>query len=225
MSLPRYGKRCCRQYIKRTRGVDSNITRARESLFWHGTQAAIKEKCLSCGLSAQYVSERPQDPMKSHTIPIRPWSKISADLFQLDANNYLAMVNHYSDCTALDSLSGSTSTSTVIRAMNRQFALHGIPDELVTDNGPQFESHEYSRFAREYGFTIVKSSPYYSRGYGKAESAAKNILKKFRKEDPYLALLAYRDTPQQGYNYSPAQRLMSRRLKFIMIFWFYQLSS
>ena len=87
--------------------------------------------------------------------------------------------------------------------MKRQFARHGIPDELITDNGPQFESHEYSRFAREYGFTIVKSSPYYSRENGKAESAvkiAKNILKKSRKEDPYLSLLAYRNTPQQGYN-------------------------
>ena len=129
------------------------------------------------------------------------------------------MVDHYSDYIELDSLSGSTSANTVIKAMKQQFAPHGIPDELVTDNGPQFESHEYSRFAREYGFTIVKSSPYYSRGNGKAESAvkiAKNILKKSRKEDSYLALLTYRNTPQQGYNYSPAQRLMSRRLKDII---------
>ena len=68
-------------------------------------------------------------------------------------------------------------------------------------------------------FTIVKSLPYYSRGNGKAESAvkiAKNILKKSWKEDPYLTLLAYRNTPQQGYNYSPAQRLMSRRLEDII---------
>ena len=157
--------------------------------------------------------------MKSHTIPIRPWSKISADLFQLDGNNYLVMVKHYSDYIELDSLSENTLANTVIKAMKRQFARHGIPDELVIDNGPQFESHEYSRFAREYGFTIVKSSPYYSQGNGKAESAVKitkNILKKSRKEDPYLALLAYRNTPLQGYNYSPAQHLMSRRLKDII---------
>ena len=42
---------------------------------------------------------------------------------------------------------------------------------------------------------------------------AKNILKKSREEDPYIALLAYRNTPQQGHVYSPAQRLMSRRLR------------
>ena len=41
---------------------------------------------------------------------------------------------------------------------------------------------------------------------------AKNILEKSRDDDPYIALLAYRNTPQQGHVYSPVQRLMSRRL-------------
>ena len=40
---------------------------------------------------------------------------------------------------------------------------------------------------------------------------AKSILKKSWEEDPYIALLAYRNTLQQGHVYSPAQRLMSRR--------------
>ncbi|KAL9976247.1 hypothetical protein ACROYT_G013519 [Oculina patagonica] len=130
-------------------------------------QAAIREKCLSCGLCAQYLSERPREPMQSHEIPTRPWSKISADLFQLDGNNYLVMVDHYSDFFELDPLGRNTSANTVVRAMKRQFARHGIPDECITDNGPQFESHEYSRFAREYGFITRKSSPYHSRGNGR----------------------------------------------------------
>ena len=157
--------------------------------------------------------------MKSHEIPTRPWSKISADLCQLDGSNYLVMVDHYSDFFELDPLGGNTSANAVIRAMKRQFAHHEIPDECISDNGTQFENHEYSRFAREYGFIVRKSSPYHSQGNGKAESAvkiSKNILKKSRYEDPYLALLAYRNTPQQGYDYSPAQRLMSRRLRDII---------
>lgn len=59
------------------------------------------------------------------------------------------MVDYYSDYIELDSLNGSTSANSVIRAMKRQFTRHGIPDELITDNGPLFESHEYSRLARE----------------------------------------------------------------------------
>ena len=110
------------------------------------------------------------------------------------------MVNGYSDYSELDFFNGNTSANSVIRTMTRQFARHSIPHELII-NGPQFESHEYSRFAREYGFTMVKSSPYYTRGNGRAESAykiAKNVLQKSRKENSYLSLLAYRNTPQQG---------------------------
>ena len=45
------------------------------------------------------------------------------------------MVNYYGDCIELYSLSGNTSANSVIRAMKRQFAHHGISDELITDKG------------------------------------------------------------------------------------------
>ena len=55
-----------RKIHKAHQGTESSIRRARESLFWSGMQAAIRGTCLSCGLCAPYLSERPQEPMKSH---------------------------------------------------------------------------------------------------------------------------------------------------------------
>ena len=153
--------------------------------------------------------------MVSHQIPSRPWSKVSVDLFALDGKQYLVIVDNYSDYFELESLR-NVGASTVIRAMKRNLARHGINDTCISNNGPHFDCYDFSRFVRDYGFALVKSSPYHIRGNGKAESAvkiAKNILKKKRKEDRYVALLAYRNTPQQGDVYSPAQRLMSRRLR------------
>ena len=137
---------------KAHKGADSSIRRACVSLFWPGMQAAMREKCLSCGLCAQYLSKRPQEPMKSHDTPTGPWSKISADLFQLDGSNYLVMVYHYGDFFELDPLSGNTSANSVIQAIKRKCARHGIPDECITDNGLQFKGLEYSCFARKSGF-------------------------------------------------------------------------
>ncbi len=157
--------------------------------------------------------------MKSQEIPTLPWERISVDLFQLDGKTYLVSVDHYSDFIEIDWLK-NTSATAVINAMKKNFARAGIPRACVSDNGPQFSSHEYSRFACEHGFKPVKSSPYHSKGNGKAESAVKvanNILKKARHEDPYLALLAYRNTPQQGHKFSPAQRLMNRKLRDITV--------
>ena len=64
--------------------------------------------------------------MLSHKIPSRPWSKISVDLFTLDGQQYLVMVDHYSDYFELEPLR-NVAASTVIRAMKRNFARHGIP--------------------------------------------------------------------------------------------------
>ena len=66
----------------------------------------------------------------------------------------------------------------------------------------------------------ISSLPY-TKSNGKAENAvkaAKQLLKKAKKDkaDAYLALLAYRNTPTQGLDTSPAQRLMSRRTKTLL---------
>ena len=82
-------------------------------------------------------------------------------------------------------------------------ARYGIPDEVMSDSGSQYTSREFKNFATEYGFSHVTTSPYHHQSNGRVESAvkeAKKILKKIAasKSDPYLALLAHRDTPQEG---------------------------
>ena len=90
------------------------------------------------------------------------------------------------------------------------FARHGIPETLISDNGPQYASQEFKEFAREYEFRHTTSSPYFPQGNGEAEQAVGTVLKK--SGDPYKALLAYRSTPLQ-MGYSPSQLLMGRVLR------------
>ena len=80
-------------------------------------------------------------------------------------------------------------------------------------NGPQYAAETSRQFADKYGFIHVTSSPRYPQSNGEAEWAVqtvKNILRK--NEDPYLALLAYRNSPLAN-GYSPAQLLMCRQLR------------
>ena len=64
----------------------------------------------------------------------------------------------------------------------------------------------------------MSSSPYHPKSNGKVESAVKIVKTLFKKaqrgdQDPWLALLDYRNTPTQGVDSSPVQRLMSRRTR------------
>ena len=93
------------------------------------------------------------------------------------------------------------------------FCRHGIPEIVMSDNGPQFSAATFSKFADEWGFTHLTSSPYYPRSNGEAERAVKTAKSLFVKsEDLYLALLSYRTTPLQN-GHTPAESLMGRKLR------------
>ena len=111
----------------------------------------------------------------------------------------------------------STTSSSIIATLKSIFARHGIPDTLVTDNGPQYFCSEFKLFAEAYNFSHVTSSPYYPRGNGEAERAVRT-LKNLQKDakDPYLALMSYRATPLPWCNLSPSQLLMGRRIRTVV---------
>ncbi|RDD39052.1 Soluble scavenger receptor cysteine-rich domain-containing protein SSC5D [Trichoplax sp. H2] len=86
-------------------------------------------------------------------------------------------------------------------------------NEIVSDNGPQFNSENFRRFMEQYGFKHTSSSPNYPQGNGQAErtvQTVKNILRK--NKDPHRAILDYRNTPLD-IGRSPAQMFLGRRLK------------
>lgn len=45
----------------------------------------------------------------------------------------------------------------------------GIPDEFQCDGGTQFTSHEFTIFAKKWGFKIAYSSPLYPKSNGLAD--------------------------------------------------------
>ena len=93
------------------------------------------------------------------------------------------------------------------------FARHGIPEQLISDNGPQFSSTSFAKFAEDYGFTHILTSPRYPQANGEVERAVqtvKNLLKKT--SDPYKALMAYRATTLES-GLSPAELLMGRKIR------------
>jgi len=113
------------------------------------------------------------------------------------------------------------TSKAVIKALKEIFARFGIPDKVVSDNGPQFSSAEFAVFAKTWSFAHVTSSPTHAQSNGKAESAVKTVKRLFTKcqesgHSEYLALLDWPNTPSQGIGTSLAQRLMGRRCKTLL---------
>ncbi|GAB1611041.1 uncharacterized protein K02A2.6-like, partial [Argonauta hians] len=139
-------------------------------------------------------------------------------MFELEGKDYLITVDYLSNYWEIDRLK-DTRAITVIKAMKAHFARYGSPCTVMSDNGPQFTSENFRRFAVDFDFNHVTSSPYHSRSNGKAESAvktAKSILRKNKDGDQFLALLNYRNTPSQNSDTSPAQKFFNRRTRTLL---------
>ena len=105
-----------------------------------------------------------------------------------------------------------------ISVLKELFSEHGIPETIRSDNGPQFASHQFAKFAKEWNFDHTTSSPRNSRSNGQAKAAVKvtkGLLThaKYSGQDPYLALLAYRSTPIDAHLCSPAEMLYQRAIR------------
>ena len=120
-------------------------------------------------------------------------------------------MDYYSRHLEIMYLSGGTS-SLVIAKLKSMFARWGIPQEAVSDNGPQFSLESFVHFAQSYGFKHTTLSPYYPPSNGLAESAVKigkNIL---CQQDPCLALMVYRSTTLRSTGYSQSEIMSNRQI-------------
>ncbi|VDI46323.1 Hypothetical predicted protein [Mytilus galloprovincialis] len=124
-------------------------------------------------------------------------------------------IDYYSDYFEIDRLNNKKGKE-VIGILKKHFARYGLPDCVFSDNGPPFNSHEFRHFSNQYEFTHTTSSPRFPQSNGKVENAiktAKRLMVKSHKDtkDPYLALLDWRNTPSEGLDSSPSQRMFGRR--------------
>ena len=198
-------------------GVNGCLRRARDSLYWPGMTADVQQKIVTCEVCRSFEQKQQKEPLSQHDVPSRPRAKLGADLFQFEGDDYLATTDYFSNFVEVK----KTTSESVIRALKYQFARHGIPDVLIMDNGPQFTSEKFGNFVKDWQFQHTTSSPGYPQSNGKAENAVKTVKSLMRKSlragtDPFLALLAFRNTPTEGVDTSPAQRLFSRRTKTLL---------
>ena len=106
--------------------------------------------------------------------------------------------------------------------MREMFSRNGLPECLVSDNGPQFVSAMFQNFMKVNGVQNVTSSPYHPHTNGQVEKlvyTCKQAMKASRKRDGTMQkrlsnfLLACRSTPHSTTGESLATLFMGRTLR------------
>ena len=88
-----------------------------------------------------------KETLMSHEVQSRPWEKIATDIFTLDGKDYLVTIDYYSNFWEVDRLPNTKASITILK-LKSHFASYDIPDQVISDNGPQFTSDEFANFSR-----------------------------------------------------------------------------
>ena len=78
-------------------GMEKCKRRAREVFFfWPGLNADVDKFLETCTTCTSNRRKQQAEPMKAHKTPEIPWEKVEIDLFTVNAIDYLAVVDYYS---------------------------------------------------------------------------------------------------------------------------------
>ena len=186
---------------------------AKQHMYWTGIDADIEDytkRCQECIKRSQVAKE----PLKPHDIPEGPWRKLGIDYFTFDGNSYVLICDYFSKFPFL--YRAETSFWSLRDRLIDLFSIEGYPDEIVSDNGPLFQSKEFAKFLSGLGIKHTTSSPGYPRSNGFIEQhiqTVKNMLSKSSNTRSFQEVLADLRTTCIGTGLpSPAEILHGRNL-------------
>ena len=199
-------------------GVSRMKSLARSVVWWPGLDKDIEGmvgECHQCQINLKTPATAPLHPWEW---PARPWARIHIDFAGPFMDKmFLVVVDAHSKWLEVVPVPNITSQTT-ISTLRSIFATHGLPEMLVSDNGPSFKSAEFQGFLKRNGIRHVTVAPYHPASNGLAERAVQTFKSGLKKTTEgalptRLArfLFQYRITPHTTTGISPAELLMGRR--------------
>lgn len=117
-------------------------------------------------MCVEHQDANPKEPLYPHNVPSKPWQSLASDLFEINGRQFLLTVDRYSKFPVVDELPMPASSHAVTQKMQMYMSLFGCPDEILTDNGPQYTGQTFQNFITKWGIKHVTSSPHYPKSNG-----------------------------------------------------------
>ena len=196
-------------------GVSRMKSVARSFIWWPGLDADIALLCATCDVCREHSKLPPKDIQHQWVYPSRPFERIHVDFAEHGQKFYLLAVDAYSKWLEVYELGRDSTTSKTISCLLKLISQFGIPQFIVSDNGPQFTSEEFASFCVQNGIVHKRTPPYHPASNGQVERMVQELKKSLKTRVPSVSvstqisrfLFAYRNTPHSTTNESPASLL------------------
>ena len=195
---------------------------ARSHAWWPRLDEDIQTLATSCQQCLEGKNAPPEAPLHPWEWPARPWQRLHIDFAgPFLGKNFFVIIDAHSKWPEVIDMPTTTATKT-IGVLRGLFASYGLPEQIVSDNGPQFTSDEFTHFCRQNGIRHIQSAPYHPATNGAVERFIQTLKKSLRAGSrdglnlPFsLAnfLLQYRITPHATTAAAPSSLFLGRKLR------------
>ena len=186
---------------------------ARFFVWWPGIDLDLEGKVSVCNVCS-----------KAHQVPVllwpwstEPWQRIHVDYAEVRGQQFLLVVDSHSKWMEIFSMNSTTANAT-IESLRALFATYGLPQELVSDNGPQFVAGEFKTFLELMCIKHTLCPPYHPSTNGLAERHVQTFKHIYQSCPDKGAvqhkvadiLFRYRNTPHTIMDKTSAQLFLKR---------------
>ncbi len=164
-------------------GSQRTLSLLRNRYWWPNMSRDVARYVKGCPVCAIALTPRrlPEGKLVPLPIPRRPWSHLridfATDLPSLNGfTTILVVIDRFSKACKLIPLRGlPTALETAEALFQLVFRNFGIPEDIVSDRGPQFTSRVWHAFFRLLGVTVSLSSGYHPQSNGQTERKIQEI--------------------------------------------------
>jgi len=211
-------------------GSDRTLAQLRDSYYWPGMAKDVQAWCNAYDVCAQ--SKGP--PVRARGEMVKVMAAAPMNLVAVDVLSGLSQSDDGSTCmiVAVDYMTKwveayalpNEEASTCMNALdNRFFSRFGMPNQLHSDQGRNFESKLFSELIKLAGIRRTRTTPFHPRSDGQTERMNRTILGMLR-ETAYdnpgdwpnklpAIMAAYRMTPHSTTGVTPNYAMLAREVR------------
>ena len=189
-------------------GIDKCIQHAKGSIYWPSITEDMKSIINKCEKCLAHCRRNQKELYIPIHIPIAACKTVATDLFMFQDKTYILIIDLFSHFPVVRQLCGE-STKLVLDALKDIFSDFGIPESIISDNGPCYKSQEFNTFCAKFEINHITGASYNHQANSIAECMIQTIKQLMVKNqgDTWLALLILKSTPMNGIDRSPTELL------------------
>ena len=137
---------------------------ARSYFWWPKLDSKLESVVRTCPECQENQRNPTPVPMHPWEFPTNPWQRVHIDFAMVDGQEVLVGVDAHSKWIKATIMRSTTAPATVETR-------YGLPETVVSDNGPQFIAEEFYSFLTSNGVWHDQTAPYHPSSNGLAERA------------------------------------------------------